>query len=607
MPATFAKVKTVITGETITATDRNAEFDNFIANMDFSGLGDYSDTLVQMRSTVDPYPSGSPSLATDGKGELERLRFQVLNITGKTYWYEDPAASIETIVNGTLTFAGAKTFSSAVIISALTNQLQLGTQVAGNAITITAPAPAANRTYTIPDAGTAAEFLLTQGGQTIVGGKTFQSSTLKLQEAGSTDVVTVAVAALTTGRIYTVPEAGADASFVMTEGAQTIAGTKTMAAPIFTGLPKFFSSGGSGLRVYGSSGSHQWDMYLSGTDLRFSDNTGGGLVVFDQAINPPVGSLAAPGVKLGNAADGLYVTGSGATTSIGMACRGVAVLTSNSAGLFPQVSLEPQAGIKNSDGLVGSPSYSFASWPTTGFYVNGTNIIGIATAGTLRWRFTGGTFQASGTGLVIENGDGAASGPAYSFQSQNTMGMYRAAASALGFSIPNGGNFYFTHNNVNCLRFDGGGLVWFADTTTKTIDFGAPAQAFDDMYADDFNNVADIPFFDHVKDLKTGRVKNIDDLEIVRNIKPLRDKKGDLIFNENGHAIWNDDTLPEFIFARDKRNKNKTLVRDADGKPWVSMKVLAGLSLGAIGQLIAKVEDLEKELATLKGKASKKK
>ena len=48
---------------------------------------------------------------------------------------------------------------------------------------------------------------------------------------------------------------------------------------------KVESSAGNGLRIYGSSGTNQWDMYLNGTNLRFSDNTGTGSVVFDRPLN----------------------------------------------------------------------------------------------------------------------------------------------------------------------------------------------------------------------------------------------------------------------------------------------------------------------------------
>ena len=43
------------------------------------------------------------------------------------------------------------------------------------------------------------------------------------------------------------------------------------------------SSGGSGMHIYGSAGTHQWDIYLNSVNLRIGDNTGGGSVVIDTA------------------------------------------------------------------------------------------------------------------------------------------------------------------------------------------------------------------------------------------------------------------------------------------------------------------------------------
>lgn len=157
----------------------------------------------------------------------------------------------------TVTTGGAVISAGALTISATTNQIVLGTT---NTLTITSPAPASSATYTIPDVGTTGSFILTTGAQTITGAKTFASSTLLLQEVSSTDVVTIAVASLAASRIYTVPDAGAAASFVMTEGAQVINGTKT------------FGSGGTGTTnaiaiIDGGSGSD------TGPQLRFSRNS----------------------------------------------------------------------------------------------------------------------------------------------------------------------------------------------------------------------------------------------------------------------------------------------------------------------------------------------
>lgn len=74
------------------------------------------------------------------------------------------------ITTGAQTIAGAKTFSSAVTINPTTNQIVLGVT---NTTTITSPAPAASRIYTIPDAGGAASFVMTESSQTINGTKTF--------------------------------------------------------------------------------------------------------------------------------------------------------------------------------------------------------------------------------------------------------------------------------------------------------------------------------------------------------------------------------------------------------------------------------------------------
>jgi hypothetical protein len=96
-------------------------------------------------------------------------------ISSTTITFGPASATVPGMVStGTQTWAGAKTLSSALTISATTSQLVLGTT---NTTTITSPAPTASRTYTIPDIGAStASFVMTQGDQSITGIKTFNSN-----------------------------------------------------------------------------------------------------------------------------------------------------------------------------------------------------------------------------------------------------------------------------------------------------------------------------------------------------------------------------------------------------------------------------------------------
>ncbi|MFY7885620.1 MAG: beta strand repeat-containing protein [Dolichospermum sp.] len=131
------------------------------------------------------------------------------------------------------TIGGTKTFSSGVVINPTTNQLVLGTT---NTTTITCPAPAASRTYTIPDAGAAANFVMTASNQTIAGTKSFSAGvaitpTTNQLVLGTTRTITLtAPTPATASRVYTIPDAGTNTNFVMTDSAQTINGIKTFTA-----------------------------------------------------------------------------------------------------------------------------------------------------------------------------------------------------------------------------------------------------------------------------------------------------------------------------------------------------------------------------------------
>lgn len=107
---------------------------------------------------------------------------------GGTYTIPDIGAGISAsfvMTAGTQTIGGTKTFSTApafsaglvsamaISITAVTNQIILGTT---NTTTVSATAPASSAVYTIPDVGTTANFILSAGTQTVGGSKTFSSA-----------------------------------------------------------------------------------------------------------------------------------------------------------------------------------------------------------------------------------------------------------------------------------------------------------------------------------------------------------------------------------------------------------------------------------------------
>lgn len=91
--ATFSRVKTW-GAEVLTYADLNAEFDNIITNLTPAGVDDESASDAAARATTDPYPAGSLSKATSLQGELQQLRYMVNQLTGMTYWYQDPVGEI---------------------------------------------------------------------------------------------------------------------------------------------------------------------------------------------------------------------------------------------------------------------------------------------------------------------------------------------------------------------------------------------------------------------------------------------------------------------------------------------------------------------------------
>lgn len=78
--------------EILTYTDLNAEFDNILDNgLDPSKIEDESANAGEMQATAVPYTQSTSTevLATDLRGEIQRLRYAIKQMTGKSQWYID--------------------------------------------------------------------------------------------------------------------------------------------------------------------------------------------------------------------------------------------------------------------------------------------------------------------------------------------------------------------------------------------------------------------------------------------------------------------------------------------------------------------------------------
>jgi microcystin-dependent protein len=85
---------TVIPGQLITAALWNNELTNIGTNLNPSGIGGYSDTGPQSHIQTSP-ATGATSLA----GELERIRYQLAQLLGTTFWDQAAATSVSAINN----------------------------------------------------------------------------------------------------------------------------------------------------------------------------------------------------------------------------------------------------------------------------------------------------------------------------------------------------------------------------------------------------------------------------------------------------------------------------------------------------------------------------
>lgn len=101
MAGLFSRLKIWNPGESLTASDLNGEFNHFLSNIDAEHSEGYSANLSEMQTTENPGGLGSENLTQpiSMAQEIERLRYVINRIIGKSYWYQTPAQSLEGLNN----------------------------------------------------------------------------------------------------------------------------------------------------------------------------------------------------------------------------------------------------------------------------------------------------------------------------------------------------------------------------------------------------------------------------------------------------------------------------------------------------------------------------
>ncbi len=93
MPGNYSHI-TRADGLVLTASVYNTDHQNHITNMTPVGVDDYSVSLAQMRTTIDPGEVGTEALPTDLAGEIARLRYAIQEIRGTVQWYVSQLAKV---------------------------------------------------------------------------------------------------------------------------------------------------------------------------------------------------------------------------------------------------------------------------------------------------------------------------------------------------------------------------------------------------------------------------------------------------------------------------------------------------------------------------------
>lgn len=148
--------------------------------------------------------------------------------------------------------------------------------------------------------------------------------------------------------------------------------------------------------------------------------------------------------------------------------------------------------LRNTDGNNATPSYSFTNDTDTGMYLSSTGTVAFASGGAIKAYVGANEFRVY---HKIENADGTAADPAYSFNSDTNTGVYSAAADTIGFST------------AGTARWSLNSTGQFVPATSGNYDIGTTSNLVRNIYSNEFrgeNGLVSSPSFTFRTDLDTG-------------------------------------------------------------------------------------------------------
>lgn len=332
--------------------------------------------------------------------------------------------------SGFLTASGWN-FSSDTLTTGAQNAIRFQDSAGGDYVGFRAPASVTTHTYDLPiAAGTAGQVLSWQTGGQLQW----------INAAGG-------------GTINT----GAAGFFAYYPANGTILDDQTLLT-VDGSTVKFTSTGGSGLRVYGGAGTNQWDVYLIGANIRFSDNTSGGVVIFDTAIHNAVGTASLPSIAFASDTDtGFYLQ---AANAVSASAGGVLQAEFTTLGF----------GVK--DGTAVNPSIYFLNGDSdTGWYRSASGEIQMVNDGALVWKWnaTGQVGTNNDAKLYVANGSAAS--PSYSFFNDTDTGWFGLADNSMRLSIGATQRFIFDSSTLQ-ISSDSATLSLIRPTNSRAASIG---------------------------------------------------------------------------------------------------------------------------------------